>query len=115
MAENGYHVIRKVTISTGIIQTVAGTGSSGYNADSIQATAATLNNPGDVALDSSGNMYITDHWNYRIRKVTVSTGLITTELSTGINRACSIRFFDNDNYFYVTLCTGNTVVKVSNR
>ena len=80
-----YNVIRKITVSTGIITTVAGTGSTsgGYNGDNIQATAATLNNPDDVVLDSYGNLYITDRSNNRIRKVDVSTGIITTVVGTG--------------------------------
>ncbi len=81
----GYNVVRKVTVSTGVISTVAGTGSTsgGYNGDNIQATAATLNNPNDVVVDSSGNLYISDHLNNRVRKVTVSTGVITTVVGDG--------------------------------
>jgi hypothetical protein len=80
-----YNVIRKITVSTGIISTVAGTGSTsgGYNGDNIQATAATLNNPNDVVVDSSDNLYIIDRSNNRIRKVTVFTGVITTVVGTG--------------------------------
>lgn len=80
-----YNVIRKVTVSTGIISTVAGTGSSsgGYNGDNIQATAATLNYPHDVVLDSYGNLYISDVFNHRVRKVTISTGVITTIAGSG--------------------------------
>ncbi len=82
---NGYNVIRKITVSTGVISTVAGTGSTsgGYNGDSIQATAAMLNYPYDVVLDSYGNLYITDSLNNRIRKVDASTGLITTVVGSG--------------------------------
>ncbi len=56
--------IRKVTISTGIITTIAGTGTGSYSGDNGQATAATLNQPMDVAVDSAGststNLVITD-------------------------------------------------------
>ena len=48
------HRIRKVTISTGIITTIAGTGASSYSGDGGAATSATLNCPSGVALDSSG-------------------------------------------------------------
>ena len=80
-----YNVIRKITVSTGIISTVVGTGSAsgGFNGDNIQATAATLNNPNDAVLDSYGNIYICDMYNYRIRKVTVSTGVISTIIGVG--------------------------------
>ena len=66
-----------MTVSTGIITTIAGTGTSSYSGDNGQATAAALT-PYRVALDSSGNVYIADYKNHRVRKVTVSTGIITT-------------------------------------
>ncbi len=72
------HRIRKVTKSTGIITTYAGTGSCDYSGDGGEATAATFYRPADVALDSSGNVYIADSLNSRVRKVTASTGIITS-------------------------------------
>ena len=77
------HRVRKVTASTGIITTIAGTGSSGYNGDVIMATSASLGYPVGIALDESGNVYFTDYANRRVRKVTVSTGIITTIAGTG--------------------------------
>ncbi|HKR03207.1 MAG TPA: T9SS type A sorting domain-containing protein, partial [Bacteroidia bacterium] len=76
--------IRKITVSSGLISTVAGTGNLSYNGDGIAATAADLNRPLDVDIDAAGNLYITDHFNDRIRKVTASTGLISTIAGTGI-------------------------------
>ena len=70
--------IRKVTILTGIITTIAGTGTNSYSGDNGQATSAALNYPQGLNLDSSGNVYIADSDNCRIRKVTVLTGIITT-------------------------------------
>jgi ribosomal protein S11 len=75
--------IRKVTVSTGIITTIAGTGTGGYSGDGGEATSATLNYPFDVSLDASGNVYIADDSDNRIRKVTVSTGIITTIAGNG--------------------------------
>jgi len=48
------HRIRKVTVSTGIITTIAGTGASSFSGDNGPATSATLNYPYGVALDSAG-------------------------------------------------------------
>ncbi len=125
---DGYNVIRKITLSTGVISTVAGIGSTsgGYNGDNIQATAALLNNPIDVVLDSFSNMYITERGNHRVRKVTVLTGLITTVIGTGvgsstgdrsaatsatINGPCYISI-DSTGNFYITECDGHRVRKV---
>jgi VCBS repeat protein len=75
--------IRKV--SGGIITTVAGTGAAGYNGDGIPATQAQLHSPYMAAVDSAGNLYIPDYFNYRIRKVTASTGLISTVAGIGVS------------------------------
>ena len=58
IADNYNHRIRKVTVSTGIITTIAGTGTGSYSGDNGQATAATLNGPFGVDLDTAGNGYI---------------------------------------------------------
>ncbi len=65
-------------ITVDIITTIVGSGAQGFSGDNGQATAGTLNNPCGVALDVSGNIYIADYSNSRIRKVTVATGIITT-------------------------------------
>jgi sugar lactone lactonase YvrE len=83
IADSGNHRIRKVSVS-GIITTVAGNGSSGYNGDEIPATTARLWGPSDVVVDSAGNLFIADRNNHRIRKVAPS-GIITTIAGNGIN------------------------------
>ena len=75
--------IRKITVATGTINSVAGNGSPFFNGNNIAATSATLYGPHCSALDTSGNIYITDTWNHRIRKVEVSTSIITTFAGTG--------------------------------
>ncbi len=94
--------IRKITVSTGIITTIAGTGTASYSGDNAAATSAALNQPSGITLDSAGtllsdvcilcvtdsllllgNVYIADTYNHRIRKVTVSTGIITTIAGNG--------------------------------
>jgi len=71
-ADENNAVIRKVT-SSGIISTVAGNGTEGYGGDGGLATDAELNYPVDVAVDNSGNVYIVDAYNYRIRKISSGT------------------------------------------
>ena len=75
--------IYKITSSTGIISTIAGTGSYGFTGNGGAATSATLKNPDGVTLDSSGNIYIAGHYDHSVRKVTVSTGIITLFAGTG--------------------------------
>ena len=55
--------------ATGNIDTLAGTGTNGYNGDCGAAAAAQLSSPYDVAVDGSGNIYVADLVNHRIRKV----------------------------------------------
>jgi uncharacterized protein (TIGR03437 family) len=72
--------IREITLD-GNIQTVAGTGTAGYNGDNKPATSAQLFLPSGLAFDSSNNLYIADTYSYRIRKVT--NGTITTFAGNG--------------------------------
>src|SRR5438552_3271899 len=83
IADNSNHRIRKVTAATGIITTVAGNGSPSFAGDGGAATSASLNSPSGVALDASGNLYIADPNNNRIRKVAAATGIITTVAENG--------------------------------
>jgi len=78
IADTSNYRVRKVTISTGIISTAVGTGGSSYTGDGGPATSADVNLPYGIAVDSLGNIYIADTFNNRVRKVTVSTGIITT-------------------------------------
>jgi uncharacterized protein (TIGR03437 family) len=73
--------VRKLTPG-GIMQPVAGNGTAGFNGDSRLATSAQLRAPGQAALDTTGNLYIADSGNHRIRKVTPQ-GMITTYAGTG--------------------------------
>ncbi len=75
--------IRKVD-AAGIITTVAGTGVAGFNGDNISATTAQLQNPRGVFVDGSGNIFIADGDNQRIRKVDAG-GIITTVAGTGVS------------------------------
>ena len=68
------HKIRRVDAVTGVITTVAGTGAATYNGDGIPATDANIT-PNAAAIDSIGNLYITD--NALIRKIDAATGMIT--------------------------------------
>jgi hypothetical protein len=75
--------IATIMIPAGDIATVAGDGTAGYNGDNIPAITAWLEGAVSVAVDSAGNIYIADSDNNRIRKVTASTGIITTVAGNG--------------------------------
>jgi sugar lactone lactonase YvrE len=75
--------IRQVDLATGIITTVAGNGTTGYGGDGGAATAASLFFPFGVAVDSSGNIFIADSGNQRVRRIDLATGIITTIAGTG--------------------------------
>jgi len=69
-------------MTAGYIYTIAGNGTQDFSGDGGQATSASLNRPYGVAVDGSGNVYIADHGNHRIRKVDAS-GTITTAAGDG--------------------------------
>jgi streptogramin lyase len=77
------HRIRKVDAKTGVISTVAGSGKKGFGGDGGPATAAMLNEPYGIELDTDGNLYIVDRLNCCIRKVDAKTGNIATVAGTG--------------------------------
>jgi len=81
IADTKNNRIRKVNAS-GIVTTVAGTGTIAYNGDGIAAASANLNNPYKIGFDSAGNLYISDYYNDRIRKIDTS-GIITTFAGNG--------------------------------
>lgn len=87
IAEYGGNKIRKITMSTGIITTIAGTGSAGYSGDGGLAVNAQINQPWELSVDANSNVYIADHLNARVRKVDAATGIITTVAGNGSTSA----------------------------
>ena len=80
VADTSGNRVRKIS-ANGTITTVAGNGTASYSGDGGAATAASLNSPGGVAVDASGNLFIADSYNCCIRKVS-SAGTITTFAGT---------------------------------
>jgi len=83
IADTGNNEIREIIAATGNIVLFAGNGTAGYSGDGAAATSAMLNQPLGVSLDASGNVYIADTANARIREVALSTGNITTVVGNG--------------------------------
>jgi sugar lactone lactonase YvrE len=84
IADAGNAVVWMVAAGTGNMTVLAGTGVTGNSGDGGQATAAQLADPSGVAMDKSGNLYIADSGNGRIRVVAAQTGIITTVAGPGV-------------------------------
>ncbi|MBX9602908.1 MAG: hypothetical protein K2X35_18030 [Bryobacteraceae bacterium] len=103
IAENAGHRIRKVS-PDGIIATVAGTGAAGDSGDGGAAGNAQLHYPVGIAVDTSGNLYIADAGNRRVRKVS-SEGLITTVVA-GLDHAEGVAVDASGNVFVTDYAFG---------
>lgn len=126
VADAGHNRIRKINANNGIITTFAGNGISAYSGDGGLAVNASINGPTDVFVSPSGNIYIAEVGSYVIRKVTVSTGIITTVAGTGVQgytgdggSATSARLgspwrlcVDKDENIYYTDLDNNVVRKI---
>jgi sugar lactone lactonase YvrE len=83
IADQGSQRIRKVDAVSGLITTVAGTGDPRFAGDTGPATSVRLGSPGGLAIDATGNLFVADRGNHRIRKVDAATGVVTTIAGTG--------------------------------
>jgi len=83
IADSHNNRIRRVDRPTGVIMTIAGSGESGYDGDGRPALMTALNTPSAVAVASSGDIYIADTLNYRVRMIDAKTGLIFTVAGNG--------------------------------
>lgn len=125
IADTGNHRIRKIDILTGIISTIAGTGTAGFAGDGGLATAAQLSSPSGVCVDNT-NIYIADTGNNRIRSIDLFSLNITTYAGTGtagfsgdngtaiaaqLNSPTGISF-DNNNKNLVIADTGNHCIRM---
>ncbi len=96
IADTANNAVREVSAATGLIFTIAGTGTAGYTGDGGPATSATLNQPWGVTVDPVGNVYIADTNNHTIRRVDVATGVITTVAGTGFMTATGAGDYSGD-------------------
>ncbi len=80
--DNGNNRVRKIN-TDGTISTIAGTGTAGYSGDGGNALSAQLKSPWGLALDANGNIYIADRDNDRVRKINLTTSIISTVVGNG--------------------------------
>jgi len=119
-------IVRRVDMKTGTISTVAGTGKEGFSGDGGPAVRAQLRQPHSIQFDASGDLYICDIGNNRIRKVDMKTGIISTFAGTGekLPTPDGARFataplngpraidFDKDGSLWLALREGNAICKL---
>ncbi len=99
VADQGNHRIRKIDVASGIISTIAGTGTNDNTGDGGLATAADISNPHGVAIDDSGNIYFSKVGG--IRKITASTGIVTTITSIGATETPAFMELDHAGNLFV--------------
>jgi len=117
--------VRKCDVITGIVSTIAGNGTPGFSGDGGPATKAQLNEPHSIAFDPSGNLFICDVKNHRLRKVDKATGLISTFAGNGEKGAArdgpiaDLRLsgpraldFDRAGNLWLALREGNAILKL---
>ena len=123
------HLVRRVDAKTGVISTIAGRGTPGFAGDGGPATNAAFKEPHSIQFDPSGDLYICDIGNNRIRKVAMRTGIISTFAGTGrkeptpdgapvsgtpLNGPRAIDF-DRDGNLWLALREGNSVYRIDMR
>ena len=85
VTDYGEGQIVRIDAVTRRLSVAAGSGSTGFSGDGGLAILAELDSPSDVALDSAGNLYIADRDNFRVRRVDIASGVISTYAGNGLN------------------------------
>jgi sugar lactone lactonase YvrE len=80
-------IIRRIDLTTGTVETIAGNGAAGFGGDNGPARKATLKEPRTIFIDAADNIYIADSGNGRVRRIDAKTGIITTIAGRGSERS----------------------------
>jgi sugar lactone lactonase YvrE len=120
-ADSGNNRIRKIAAGSGVITTVAGKGAPGFDGDGGPATAAQLNRPQGVDVDSSGDILIADTLNQRIRRVSGKTGIITTifsgdgcaAITSSLQAPADVTVDASGHFLYIVDEAGNRIWQVT--
>ena len=120
------HVVRRIDARTQVITTIAGTGKPGFSGDGGPATRAMFREPHSIQFGPDGSLYVCDIGNHRIRRIDMTTGIVTTFAGTGekkptadgapfakspLNGPRAIDF-DPEGNLWVALREGNAVYKL---
>lgn len=118
------HTVRKCDVKTGIVSTIAGTGTAGFSEGA--GIKAQLNDPHSIAFDSRGDLYIADVKNHRIRKLNMKSGRVSTFAGTGEKKTTTdgapfatsplhgprALDFDKEGNLWLALREGNAIFKL---
>lgn len=107
-ASPSFGVVRKIT-PAGVTTTLAGQSGTGGTSDGT-GTAATFGNIGGIAIDKSGNLFVTDRTNGSVRKIVIATRAVTTVVATGTFKNPVGIAVDSSGNLYVA-DTGNFVIR----
>ena len=77
------HCLRRIDARSGVITTIAGTGEKGFSGDGGPASRAQMNEPYGIVIDRSGNIYVADRLNRRVRRIDAASGMIATLAGDG--------------------------------
>ncbi len=109
VGDTSNHLIRQIVISTGVVTTLAGTGSSGSANGT--GTSASFNYPHGITTDGT-NLYVVDALNHLIRKIVISTGVVTTLAGTGSSGSSNGTGTAASFYFPTAITTDGTYLYV---
>jgi sugar lactone lactonase YvrE len=108
IVSEGVHVLRQVRLkepnaaegraSSWLVQTIAGSSGVSGSADG-SGVDARFNTPRLLAVDRSGNIYVADAYNHKIRKVTPNSGFFPVGLATGSASSETVRLWNADGYY----------------
>ena len=106
VADTSNHTIRKIVVGTGVVTTIAGTAGTSGSADAT-GVAATFKSPGGIASEGTTNLYVADTGNNTIRKIVISSGVVTTFAGTAgsggsVDATGSVASFKSPNQLVVS-------------
>ncbi|MBV8195711.1 MAG: hypothetical protein JOY80_09305, partial [Candidatus Dormibacteraeota bacterium] len=124
ISDDQWGVVRDLNLANGALTVLAGNGTHGSSGDGGPATQAQLEEPEGVAVDSKGDVYVSDSFAARVRRIDAATGVITTVAGTGVTgwtgdggpaadarltQPAGLAFDSHDNLYVAD--TGNSTVR----
>jgi len=111
----GNNLLRKIKVSDGKIITIAGTGTSGYSVSDVSAASSPITAGGSdkIAVDSLGNVYLTDNTNHVIRKITAGANPTISNIASGIAVITGLSVDSVNNFLYFSTASAIKKINIS--